>query len=75
MFGNEADIIRVGCHFEAYDGWIDEIFKAPSPEIAEARLFAKFLTFLRIRYYHQLVFSLPPPVPAEDDDSSGSNND
>ena len=54
-----ADVIRVGCQFEAYDGRLDEVFKMPTPVVAEARLMDRYRTFLSARFHNQKVFSLP----------------
>ena len=59
VMGSIADIIQVGCHFQAYDGRIDELFKCPNEEMAEQRLLARYESCLRVRYHHQAEFRLP----------------
>ena len=59
MQRDRADVIRVGCQFEAYDGRLDEVFKMPTEEIAEARLMSRYKTFLSERMHNQAVFELP----------------
>lgn len=71
-----ADVIRVGCQFEAYDGRLDEVFKMPSPEIAEARLMSRYETFLAARLHNQSEYSLPARAnPTQELDGQDERND
>ena len=63
LMGPMANIIRVGCHFDGYDGRIDEMFKTPTEAIAEQRLLTRYLCYLRVRYHHQASYRLPLPDP------------
>ena len=82
MMGRAADVIRVGCQFEAYDGRIDQVFKMPNEQVAEARLFWRYETFLTARLYNQTHFCLPATVASaletsshHEDDTEGAGDD
>ena len=68
-----ADVIRVGCQFEAFDGRLDEVFKMPTPEVAEARLMSRYKTFLSARIHNQTVFELPPMTVPEGEEEIVDN--
>lgn len=90
LMGPIADVIRVGCDFEGYDGRIDEMFKTPNAEAAKQRLLARYEAYLQVRYHHQAVFQLPtntrtapdpparlppdPPANARGEENNGDDN-
>ncbi|CAB9505365.1 expressed unknown protein [Seminavis robusta] len=74
MMGQEASIIRVGCQYEGYDGRLDEVFKMPHPTVAEARLLARYETFLITRFHNQQSFQLPASIPETDDDEDSDDD-
>lgn len=59
MSENMKSKFQLGCTFHGYDGRIDDIFKQPTPEAAEAAMVERVHICLTMRYAHQQAFRLP----------------
>lgn len=54
--------IEVGCQIEELSGRLEEMFKTPTPEVAQARLLVKCTENLQLRYQNYESFQLPASV-------------
>ncbi|CAB9515736.1 expressed unknown protein [Seminavis robusta] len=62
---NMKNAFRLGYQIEGMEGQrIDELFKTPSPEVAQQHMVQKMGRFLKLRYRNQKTFSLRAATPS-----------